>query len=79
MNLFFGALDKRSCLYFYLMSTAALGLVVLIVLYMIYHILTRSKKMNAMMIANFTVVSLHLTVAYFVNRLLHTICIKSLN
>ena len=74
----FGALCKESCLYFYILSILSFVLYVFAILAIIVYMVKHRKNMSYNTITHMVIVSIHLLIAYFVNRLLHTICIKTL-
>ena len=75
----FGALGKESCLYFYVLSILAFVLLIVVLLSAIVYIIRHYKRLNYVALTHFLVVSIHLLIAYFVNRLLHTICVKTIS
>ena len=80
MNLesYFGPLDKKYCIYFYLLSiffgfVFIFTLISIIIGVVIYH-----KKINKSLLMHSIFVLLNSFIAYFVNRLLNTMCNRSL-
>ena len=78
MNNYFGPLPREYCVYFYALSIIfgiifALSLIS-IVIFMIMHF----KKINMMFIVNSSLVLFNTFLAYLANRLLHTMCVKSI-
>ena len=74
----FGALGKESCLYFYILSILSFVLYVFAILAIIVYMVKHRKNMSYNTMTHMVIVSIHLLIASFVNRLLHTICIKTL-
>lgn len=77
MNQYFGALGKESCVYFYVMSiifgiSFVMGLISFIA-YLVANIKKLDKHMAFMGLHSLITVFL----VYFVNRLLHTMCVNS--
>jgi len=78
MNTYFGPLGKESCLYFYVLSVfCGFSLVIVLITTLIY-VFKNYNKINTMYFMNISLASLNLFVGYFVNRLLHTMCVRSL-
>lgn len=78
MTMFFGPLDKGSCIYFFILTVIFfIGLVILIVNELIY-ILQNLNKLNLKMFTSGFIIMFNIFIAYFVNRLLYTMCNKSL-
>ncbi len=78
MSMFFGPLDKSSCVYFFILTIIFfVGLLILIFNEMIY-ILQNLNKLNMRMLSSGVIIIFNIFVAYFVNRLLYTMCSKSL-
>lgn len=76
---FFGPLDKSSCVYFLIISVIFfIGLIILIV-NEIYYIMTNLNKFNFRMLSTAVIMTFNVFLAYFVNRLLYTMCNKSLS
>ncbi len=78
MSMFFGPLDKSSCVYFLILTIIFfVGLVILIANELLY-ILQNLNKLNVKMLTSGFIIMFNIFVAYFVNRLLYTMCSKSL-
>jgi hypothetical protein len=78
MNKYFGPLPREYCVYFYALSIV-FGIMfatsaVSITYFMIMHI----KKVNTMFIINSVFILLNSFFVYLANRLLHTMCVKSI-
>lgn len=74
----FGALGKESCMYFYILSVLSFIMLVFSILAIVVYMFKQRKSMSFMTITHMLVVSINLLIAYFVNRVLHTICTKTL-
>jgi hypothetical protein len=78
METYFGPLGREYCTYFYALSIFfGIGFVFSLISVGTY-IVMNHKKVDAMFIANSFVLLLNSFLIYFVNRLLNTMCIKSL-
>ncbi len=78
MNTYFGPIGKEYCVYFYALSiiagiTFAISLVSAVA-FMVMHF----NKVNTMFIANSALIVFNTFLVYISNRLLHTMCVKSL-
>lgn len=78
MNQVFGPLGKDSCMYFYFFSVFFYITFILAVVGAVWYIVTKYKSLNNMHIINFVFAIVNSFLAYFVNRLLHTMCVRSL-
>ena len=78
MSFFFGPLDKSACIYFFLISAVFLMSFLLLLGSEIIYLLTNSGKLNIRIVATGVMMLFNAFLAYFVNRLLYTICSKSL-
>lgn len=78
MNTYFGPLGEEYCVYFYALSIffgiAFVLSVISIVSYMIMHV----NKINMTFLIHTFFLLLNSFLAYLVNRLLHTMCMKSI-
>jgi hypothetical protein len=79
MNTYFGPLGKEWCNYFYFLSILAFLTFVFYVLFFIYAIIKKPSSLNLNFISNSVFVLLYSLIAYYINRLLHTMCINSVN
>ena len=78
MTMFFGPLDKSSCVYFLIISILFfIGLVISLGAEAL-HILKNLKNINLRHLTNGLIILFNIFIAYFVNRLLYTMCTKSL-
>jgi len=78
MDKYFGPLPREYCVYFYVLSIAFGLMFVSSVISIVYFMLTNMKKVNTMFFVNHIFVLLNTFLAYLVNRLLHTMCVKSI-
>ena len=78
INAYFGPLDKSSCVYFLIISIIFfIGLLVMLLNEAIF-LVTNFKRINFRMITSGVIILFNIFLAYFVNRLLYTMCNKSL-
>lgn len=77
MRNYFGPLGKEWCLYFYLLSIFFLVAFVLAIISIIVSMIYNKKKIDSMFIANSVAILFNTLLAYFVNRLLNTMCLNS--
>jgi hypothetical protein len=78
LDTYFGPLGKDNCRWFYLASIIA-GFAFMITLTgAIIVIVTHFKKMDYLLLSNMFFMLLNMFIIYFVNRLLHSMCIRSL-
>lgn len=78
LNQYFGPLPREYCVYFYFLSLF-FGLFFLVTLLsIIVLVFTQTRKINTLFIVNSAFVLLNLFLGYFVNRLLNTMCVRSL-
>jgi hypothetical protein len=78
MSMFFGPLDKSSCVYFLILTIIFfIGLSILIFNEFIF-VIQNFNKLNFRMISSGIIILFNIFIAYFVNRLLYTMCSKSL-
>ena len=78
MDDYFGPLSREYCGYFYFLSVMFGFLFVFSILSIVYTVVLHYKKINAMFVANSLVLLINLFLAYFTNRLMHTMCVKSI-
>lgn len=75
---FFGPLDKSSCVYFLIISVIFfIGLVILLGNELLY-IIKNVNNLNFKAVTNGIIIIFNIFIAYFVNRLLYTMCNRSL-
>ena len=78
MNDYFGPLSREYCGYFYILSVMFGFLFVFSVISIVYTLVLHYKKINAMFVANSLVLLINLFFVYFTNRLMNTMCVKSI-
>lgn len=74
----FTPLDKKYCNYFYYISILSYCFFIVILLTTLWCLAFETKKINFMFCMNSFSLMLSTFLAYFVNRLLYSICVKSL-
>lgn len=78
MNNYFGPLPREYCVYFYFLSIIFGITFVLSVISIAYYMIMHFKKVNIMFVSNSFLVLTNTFLAYIANRLLHTMCVKSI-
>ena len=78
MSNYFGPLDKGSCVYFLIISVIFFILLVVALFSHLVWILKNYKQLNFKIFTGGVVMLFNIFLAYFVNRLLYTMCSKSL-
>ena len=78
MDQYFGPLPREYCVYFYALSILFAVMFVSSLLSIGYFMVTHIKKVNTLFVVNSIFVLLNTFLAYLVNRLLHTMCVKSI-
>ena len=78
MSMFFGPLNKNACFYFLILTILFFIGLILVIVNEIYFIITNLNRLNLKMISYGFIVIFNIFIAYFVNRLLYTMCSKSL-
>ena len=78
MEKVFGPLDKSACLYFFIITVLFFISFVLLLINELYFIVINFRKMNLRMLVNGLLILFNIFLAYFVNRLLYSMCTKSL-
>jgi len=78
MNFFFGPLNKEYCLYFYFLSIFFGIIFLLLAVGVVIAIIKDYKKMDWKIGFNFILLLINAFLVYFVNRLLYSMCSKSL-
>jgi len=75
---FFGPLDKSNCVYFLIVSGIFFISMIIIILNELYFVMTNFNKLNFRIISAGVIILFNAFLAYFMNRLLYTMCSKSL-
>ena len=78
MDQYFGPLPREYCVYFYALSIVFGVMFLMSVVSIAYFMITHIKKVNTMFIVNSIFILLNSFLAYLVNRLLHTMCVKAI-
>ena len=78
MSTFFSPLDKQSCVYFLILSMIFFVMLVFAIITEIVFIFKNFKTIDFRIISSGILLLFNAFLAYFVNRLLYTICSKSL-
>ena len=78
MNTYFGPLSREYCVYFYVLSVFFGFVFVISLVSIVFYVAMNYKKLNGMYVANFVMILINLFIMYFVNRLLNTMCVKSI-
>ena len=77
MDTYFGPLSREYCIYFYALSIICGILFVSSSISIAYFMVMHFKKVNTMFVMNSILLLLNTFLAYIANRLLHTMCVKS--
>ena len=75
---FFTPLDKGSCVYFLITTIIFFVILVIILASEIFFVLTNFNRITFKMFSNGMLLLFNIFIAYFVNRLLYSMCSKSL-
>ena len=78
MDQYFGPLPREFCVYFYILSIVFGITFLMSVISIAYFMITNIKKVNTMFVFNSIFILLNTFLAYIANRLLHTMCVKSI-
>ena len=78
MDKYFGPLPREYCAYFYVLSIASGIIFVSSILSITYFMVNHIKKVDMMFIVNSSLILVNTFLAYLANRLLHTMCVKSI-
>ena len=76
MNQYFGPLPEVYCVYFLALSVFFGILFVFGVIWIIYYLIVYRKRFNWMVLAQSITMLINTFLAYFVNRLLNTMCVR---
>ena len=79
MATYFGPLSKEYCLYFYVLSVFFGVVFVIAILALIFAMFRHFKKITPFMVFNMLSLLANILLAYFVNRLLYTMCVGSIH
>ncbi len=78
MTTFFGPLDKQSCVYFLFLTMIFFAILIFTIIAEIVAIIKKWKQLDFTLISSGILLLFNSFIAYFVNRLLYTMCNKSL-
>ena len=78
MNKFFGPLNKEYCSYFLILSMFFFAILVVAFFMDLFWIYKNFKSFNIRMFTGGVLMLINIFIVYFVNRLLYTMCSKSL-
>ena len=78
MTMYFGPLDKQSCIYFLLLSMIFFAVLTFTIIGEALYIFKNYKDLNFRVFTSGVLLLFNSFIAYFVNRLLYTMCSKSL-
>jgi len=78
MTSFFGPLDKSACVYFLIISVLFFISLVLLFATEIYYLIKNFGNIKFRNVGNGLIILFNMFIAYFVNRLLYTMCNKTL-
>ena len=74
MTNYFGPLSREYCAYFYFMSILFFVFFIMSIIGVLSAVFMKGKKVDFMFIVNSSMLILNTLLAYFVNRLLNTMC-----
>lgn len=77
MDTYFGPLPREYCVYFYFLSIIFGAMFAFSAISIAYFMIMHFKKVNVMFVSNSLLVLTNTFLAYIANRLLHTMCVKS--
>lgn len=75
MTTYFGPLSKQYCIYFYLMSIFFFVMFILSIIGVLAAAMMKPKQIDFMFVINSGLLLFNTWLAYFVNRLLNTMCV----
>jgi hypothetical protein len=78
MDQYFGPLPREYCVYFYALSIIFGIMFMVSAVSISYFMVTHINKINTMFVVNSLLILLNSFLAYLANRLLHTMCVKSI-
>lgn len=78
MTSIYGPLDKSACVYFLIISVIFFISLILLLGTELIYIVKNFGKLNFRTISSGIIILFNVFIAYFVNRLLYTMCTKSL-
>jgi hypothetical protein len=78
MTKYLGPLDKSSCIYFLFLTMIFFTMLIFAIIAEIIFAFKNFKNLNYKLVSTGIMLLFNLFIAYFVNRLLYTMCTKSL-
>jgi hypothetical protein len=78
MSKYFGPLDKGSCVYFLIISALFFVMLLVVISINIFWLFKNYKDINFRILTGGVIMLFNIFLAYFVNRLLYSMCMKSL-
>ena len=78
METFFGPLDKQACVFYLFLTIFFFGLLVFAIITELLFVIKNFKTLDLRIVSSGILLLFNAFIAYFVNRLLYTICSKSL-
>jgi hypothetical protein len=78
MTTYFGPLDKQSCVYFLFLSMIFFAILIFTLIGEVLYVIKNFKELNFRIFTSGVLLLFNSFLAYFVNRLLYTMCSKSL-
>ena len=78
MSRYFGPLDKSSCVYFLFLSILFFSILVIALIAEIFYTVKNFRQLNFRIVSHGVLLLLNFWLTYFVNRLMYTMCTKSL-
>jgi hypothetical protein len=78
MNRFFGPLDRSSCIYFRFLTIFFFALLVFALFTELLFVVKNFKQLNLRIFSNGILLLFNIFLVYFANRLLYSMCDKSL-
>lgn len=78
MSAYFGPLDKSSCVYFLIMTIVFFIALIILFLNEIRYLIMNLNKLDFRKLTSGIIILFNIFLAYFVNRLLYTMCTKTL-
>ena len=78
MQTYFGPLDKQSCVYFLFLAMIFFAILIFTIISEALFLIRRYKELDFRVFTSGVLLLFNVFIAYFVNRLLYTMCTKSL-
>ncbi len=78
MDKYFGPLPREYCVYFYFLSVVFGVMFSISAVSIMYFMIIHFKRVNIMFVFNSFLILANIFLAYLTNRLLHTMCVKSI-